>query len=121
MTKDELNHVADVIERVQHEETDKILDLLHGTPWDTPTEAAADELRHALQAGRHGRHAHPRREPPCGYVNRAGDVTDCAPDHDSAEDIRARLDATGGYVMQPSALPEPMGLHWHGSDYRGKR
>jgi hypothetical protein len=35
---------------------------------------------------------------PCGYVNRAGDVTACKPDHDTAEDIRARMRATGGYL-----------------------
>lgn len=69
---------------------DRIEDLLRGNPWDRPA------------------------KPPCGYVNRAGDVTDCAPDHDTAEDIRARLAATGGYVK----LPLPVGLNWHGSDYR---
>lgn len=83
MNRDKLNHLADIIERVQQE--------LRAA---TPTVA------------------------PCGYVNRAGDVKECAPDHDTADDIRARIQETGGYVMQPSSLPTPVGLNWHGSDYR---
>jgi hypothetical protein len=64
MDKAELDHLADVIERV------------------------SEEMRGDA----------PPTEPPCGYVNRAGDVTNCKPDHDTAEDIRARMQATGGYV-----------------------
>jgi hypothetical protein len=91
MNKAELYHLADVIERVQEELRD-----------EAPPDA-----------------------PPCGYVNRAGDVEECGnnppdhPDHDTAEDIRARLRATGGYTVNPfPGLPEPAGLNWHGSDYR---
>lgn len=87
--------------KLSDSEYTEILDLLHASPWDAPATPAA---------------------PPCGYVNRADDVTECAPDqpdHDTANDIRARMRATGGYEMDPfPGLPEPMGLNWHGSDYR---